>query len=76
EVAKRIANHRDYVSLPFHAILDADGKLLIDSESRFGNIGFPAGSYDGCRHLERMLKETRLTLTDQDVQQVLRTLDQ
>ena len=40
------------LGIPFHAIFDADGNKIIDSQSPLGNIGSPSG-FEGRRHLQR-----------------------
>lgn len=73
EVAKRIVGDRENFGVPFHAIFAADGRLLVDSESPVGNIGHPS-SFEGRRHLAKMLHGTRKKLMKSDVDQIVRSL--
>jgi hypothetical protein len=74
EVAARIASKREHYGVPFHAIFDAQERLLIDSESPAGNIGHPS-NFEGRRHLTRMLRETRNILTEAEINQLVSTLE-
>ena len=69
EIASRITRGKQQ-GIPFHAIFDPDGLLLIDSEGPLGNIGFPS-SVEGKRHLKEMLLETRQNLTDTEINQLV-----
>ena len=73
EVANRVVSNRERFGIPFHTIFAADQRLLIDSESPVGNIGHPS-SFEGRRHLATMLRETRKSLTEADVKQIVATL--
>ncbi len=73
EVAERLTAGENF-GVPFHAIFDADGKMLITSESVLGNIGSPSG-YEGKKHLRKMLTETRGQLSDKQVDEILSSLD-
>ncbi|MEM7307685.1 MAG: thioredoxin family protein [Planctomycetota bacterium] len=60
--------------VPFHAIFDAEGELLISSRCPImGNIGFP-GSFEGQRHLRAMLTQTATRLTAEELERVVDTL--
>jgi hypothetical protein len=72
--SNRIVSNREHFGVPFHAIFDARGQLLIDSESPVGNIGHPS-SFEGRRHLTKMLGETRQKLTESKVEQIVGTLE-
>ncbi|MEX2137857.1 MAG: M56 family metallopeptidase [Pirellulales bacterium] len=74
EVANRIVSNREHFGVPFHTIFEANERLLIDSESSVGNIGHPS-SYEGRRHLTKMLHETRKNLTEAEIKQIVGTLD-
>jgi hypothetical protein len=75
EIALRIvSNHRDF-SIPFSAIFDTNGKLLIDSEGPLGNIGHPSGN-EGRRHLKKMLSDTRSNLSLEQIEQIVNTLNE
>ncbi len=60
--------------VPCHAILDADGKELINSIGPLGNIGDPSGSFEGTEHLRKMLKLTTRNLSDADIESLIRSL--
>ena len=59
--------------IPFFGIYDSAGKKITDSLGPLGNIGFPS-SYDGILHLKRMLQLTRQRLTDEQIDNLLKTL--
>ncbi len=60
--------------VPCHAILDFDGKELINSIGPLGNIGDPAGSFEGALHLRRMLKTTVQNLSADDIESLILSL--
>jgi Thioredoxin-like len=72
EVAERLTGH-ERQGVPFFAIFDSSGKMLITSESPLGNIGHPSG-YEGKKHLRKMLVATRSRLTDQQIGAVINSL--
>jgi hypothetical protein len=72
EIFQRLAND-EVVGVPFFAIYDQDENLVVDSKGPLGNIGFP-GSYEGQRHLEAMLKQTRTSLSDEEISEMIETL--
>ncbi|HEX2475493.1 MAG TPA: thioredoxin family protein, partial [Lacipirellulaceae bacterium] len=53
EVAERLTRGQRY-GVPFHAIFDPSGELVIDSAGRLGNIGHPS-DLEGRKHLRKML---------------------
>jgi hypothetical protein len=55
--------------VPWTAILDSDGKLLITSDSPTGNIGYPGG--DGAGWWEKMLRSGTPKLSDADIQSLV-----
>ncbi len=64
-----MAELRDGASggIPWYAILDSDGEKLATSNDESGdNIGFPS-SKDGQKHFKQMLLDTRLSITDDQV---------
>ena len=73
EVAKRL-NHGKHHTVPFFALFDADGALLIDSASPRGNIGYPSG-FERKKHLRKMLMETRKNLTAEQIDAAIGTLE-
>jgi hypothetical protein len=52
--------------VPWHAITDPDGKILITCEGPLGNIGCP-GTVEGIRHFRRMLEQTAQRLTPAEI---------
>ena len=64
---------KDY-GVPFHAIFDPDARMLINSESPIGNIGYPSG-FEGKKHLRKMLTETRGKLTDKQIEEIVASLN-
>jgi hypothetical protein len=72
EVAKRLTGDEQY-GVPFHAIFDPNGRMLITSASPMGNIGFPSG-FEGKKHLRTMITETRSKLTDQQIEDLIGSL--
>jgi hypothetical protein len=72
DVADRLLGCEGH-GIPFHAIFDSNGTMLITSESPLGNIGYPGG-IEGKKHLRKMLLETRSRLTDQQIDAVVATL--
>jgi hypothetical protein len=73
QVAERLTRGEHH-GVPFHAIFDPNGELLIDSAGPLGNIGHPSG-LEGKKHLRKMLVETRKNLTDAEVDQLVEGLD-
>lgn len=72
EVAERLTRGGRH-GIPFHVIFDADQQVLIDSAGPQGNVGFPTG-FDGNKHLRKMLMETRVSLTDAHVDQLVQSV--
>ncbi len=70
DIADRLWLGRSGFGIPFHGIFDAEQKLVIDSEGVTGNIGFP-GSFEGIKHLRKMMTETRTTLADEEISGIL-----
>jgi hypothetical protein len=68
-VAERISHGKE-MSIPFHAIFDASGKMLIDSTGPLGNIGNASRS-EGKKHLRKMLLDTHKRLTEVDIDSIL-----
>ncbi|MEX2139106.1 MAG: M56 family metallopeptidase [Pirellulales bacterium] len=75
EVGQRIFSNRSHFGIPFYAIFDADQELLIDSEGPLGNIGNPSG-YEGRRHLKKMLSDTRSNLTQEQIKDIVTTVNE
>jgi hypothetical protein len=64
----------DAHGVPCHAILDADGKLLINSIGPLGNIGDPSGEFEGISHLRKMLKTTAQKLSADEIETLIQSL--
>ena len=61
--------------IPWHAILDADGKVLATSNDKSGaNVGFPSEG-PGIDHFIGMLKATALRLTDHEIASLRKALE-
>ncbi len=73
EIARRLTGSEGQ-GVPFHAIFDSNGTLLITSESPLGNIGHPFG-FEGKKHLQKMILNTRSRLTDKQVDAIVNTLE-
>lgn len=62
--------------IPWWAILDADGKVMVTSNDEEGdNIGFPSSS-NGREHFRGMLEQTAIRLTPMDVNELVEALKQ
>jgi hypothetical protein len=72
DVAERLTGGQQH-GVPFHAIFDSNGELLIDSAGPLGNIGHPS-NVEGKKHLRKMLHETRKNLTDAEIDQLVESL--
>ena len=73
EVTERLLRG-SFQGSPFHGIFDEDEKLIIDSEGPTGNIGAIGGS-EGKKHLRKMLKESRVRLTDQEIESIVESVE-
>lgn len=71
-VAERLTRGEHY-GIPFHAIFDEDGEMLIDSAGPLGNIGCPGG-FEGTQHLRKMLLQSRQNLTDDEIDQLVESI--
>jgi hypothetical protein len=69
-VALKLDGH----GVPCHAILDSDGKALINSIGPLGNIGDPSGSFEGNQHLRKMLKITAQNLSNAEIESLILSL--
>jgi hypothetical protein len=73
DVAERLGA-KEGDGVPFFAIFDSDGTMRINSDDPVaGNIGCPSG-VEGKRHLRKMLLTTRKRLTEQQIDQIVKTL--
>ena len=59
--------------IPWTAILDADGKVLVTSDGPVGNIGFPSGGL-GKKHFRKMLEAGAKRMTPAEREALLATL--
>ena len=71
KVRSRIGND-ERAGIPNHAILNADGKVLVTSSGPLGNIGLPSG-FEGLRHFRRMLQDTARTLSPTEIDELIRS---
>ena len=56
--------------IPWMVVLAADGTELISGDCEEGNIGYPCSEV-GAAHFEKMLRETRQQLTDDEISQLI-----
>lgn len=73
EVAERLTLGRS-VGVPFHAMFDADGKMIVDSYGPIGNIG-AVGGIEGKRHFRKMLETACRKITAQEIEALLDSID-
>ena len=71
-IAERLTKGRS-VGIPFHAIFDANEKLVADSYGPLGNIGCISG-LEGKRHFKTMLDAGCSKMTPKDIQVLLDSL--
>ncbi|MBA2115353.1 thioredoxin family protein [Bremerella alba] len=67
EIMDNIEDPKNRGGVPWVAILDSDGKMLTNSNSSDGNIGFPS-SEKGIAHFMTMLNDSKIRLTKEDLQ--------
>lgn len=60
--------------VPWMAILSTSGEVLTTSDSEEGNIGYPS-SKSGKAHFEKMVRDTRQQLSDEELLQLLKPLE-
>lgn len=60
-------------SIPWYAITEPDGTVLITSDGPTGNIGMP-GSLDARKHFRKMLAETVVRLSATDIDHLIESL--
>lgn len=73
DIAKYMTGNQPY-GVPFFAFYNADQNKLIDSQSPLGNIGAISG-FEGKRHFRKMLERGNLQLTENDIEQLLDSLE-
>jgi hypothetical protein len=66
---------RKEFGIPWHAITEPDGTVLVTSEGPLGNIGMPS-SVEGIRHLRHMLQTTARKLTADEIDALAQSLSQ
>jgi hypothetical protein len=59
---------------PFIAFYDADQNMLIDSSGPTGNIGSISG-YEGKRHFRKMLQKVKQTLSDEEIERIVGSVE-
>ena len=69
DVVQRVVRGESF-GIPFHAIFNASGTMLVDSNGPLGNIGCPSG-FEGKKQLRKMLLQTRQNLTDAEIEQLV-----
>jgi len=62
-------------SIPWQAIAEPDGKVLITSDGPLGNIGMPA-SAEGFRHFRKMFESTAQKLTASEIDKLVKSLSE
>jgi hypothetical protein len=72
EVAKRLTRGQHH-GVPFHAIFDQAGEMLIDSAGPLGNIGYPS-AFEGKKQLRKMLLTTRRNLADAEIDELVESV--
>jgi hypothetical protein len=75
EIAEKFQTERG--GIPWCAILDADQNVLATSDGPDGNIGFPSKEEPtGIEHFLKMLRDSRIRLTDADLEKLRAALEQ
>jgi Thioredoxin-like len=73
EIARTVTNGKPF-SLPFFAFYSEDQKMLASSVGPLGNIGFMSG-FESKRHFRRMLERGKLRLSDEEIDQLVQSLE-
>ena len=73
ELAKEITAGKPF-SIPFYAFYDGQQERLVTSEGPLGNIGFASG-FDSKRHFRKMLATGNSHLTEDDIEELLASLE-
>jgi hypothetical protein len=60
--------------IPYHAIVEPDGTVLVTSKGPNGNIGMPSGA-EGILHLKHMLEQTAQRITGDDIATLAKSLE-
>jgi hypothetical protein len=72
DVADRVTLGKWY-GIPFHAIFDRNGKMLVNSAGPLGNIGNPS-DFEGKKQLRKMLLQSRQNLSDAEIEQLVENI--
>lgn len=70
-VAKRVVDGEQF-GIPYCAIFSANETKLITSVGPLGNVGYPNG-FEGQKQLRKILLTTRQHLTDDEVEQLVKS---
>jgi hypothetical protein len=72
EALKELPRSR-MAGIPWFAITEPDGKVLINSEGPLGNLGFPT-TVEDLRHVRTMLERTAKNISAQEVDELVQSL--
>lgn len=73
EIADQLVKDR-LVGIPFHAMLDANGQMIMDSYGPLGNIGFPSSGAESIEHFRSMLETASRTLSKEVINELISSL--
>jgi hypothetical protein len=59
--------------IPWFAITEPDGKILVTCEGPLGNIGMPGG-VEGLRHFRKMLERTTRRISAEEIDKLIQSL--
>ena len=59
--------------IPWYAITEPDGKVLVTSDGPLGNIGMP-GSIEDLRHFRQILDQTAQRMTPDEKEALIKSL--
>lgn len=72
DIVRRITRNRNF-GIPFVAILDGDGQLIVDSNGPLGNIGFPS-TFDDIRYFRQMIEKSTDRITKDEIDRLVQSL--
>jgi Thioredoxin-like len=72
EVSKLVTGDRHF-GIPFVAIINPEGEILIDAEGPLGNIGYPS-DFEGAMHLRKMISSTGDQISDAELDSLVDSL--
>jgi hypothetical protein len=72
---KKVLNPRND-GIPWFAIAEPDGTVIVTSDGPLGNVGFFANSREGTRHLRDMLGRTARRLTADDIDRLAQSVSE